>query len=190
MKARYRLIDGYLDYLSQLHDTNDNYTLLYRKMHEVAFVCRRDMDQNRVQDAKDFRDKIAKKYYIQYNTFIPISCLELLLSLSERFAGTIFCPNDPDFEGTEEIFSLFIENLGLLSYDDDNFDPTKVEQALNKWMNLEYNMDGTSGNIVAKPGFRKLKTMDIWMQLNATIYPTFERSEELSTFPITHPYVN
>ena len=190
MAVRYRLIDGYLDYLSHLHEINDNYVLLYRKMNEIAFICRRDMDQNRIQDAKDFRDKIAKQFHIAYNTFIPISCLELLLSLSERFAGTIFCPNDPDFEGTEEIFSLFIENLGLLSYDDNNFDEAKVEKVLNKWMNLEYNMDGTNGNIIAKPGYRKLKTMDIWMQLNATIYPTFERSECFDTFPVTHPYVN
>jgi hypothetical protein len=51
-------------------------------------------------------------------------------------------------------------------------------------MDLEYNLDGTNGNIVSMPGSRNIKGMDIWMQLNATIYPNFERA----TFPVTHPY--
>ena len=182
-----RLIDGYLSELSEMSEINDNYIQLFTKLNEIPFVCRRDLDQNRVQDAKDFREKIAKKYCIVYNMFVPVTCLELLLSLSERFAGTLFSPNDQDFDGIQELFSLFLETLGLNLYDDNNFDEKRVETICKRWMDLEYNMDGTCGNIVAKPGYRKLKNMDIWMQLNTTIYPTFERAE---TFPINHPYVN
>lgn len=184
MSIKNRLIDGYLQELSEWHEGNNDYLMLYSKLQEIPFICRRDMDQNRVQEAKDYREKIANRYGVKYNSFNPISVLELLMSLSEQFAGTLFCPNDPDFNGQEELFSLFLENLGLLSYDDNNFDEAKVERICKKWMNLEYNCDGTNGNIVAKPGNRKLKDMDIWMQLNATIYTNFERA----TFPITHPY--
>lgn len=185
-----RLIDGYLSETSAMHELYDNYIQLFTKLHEIPFVCRRDLDQNRVLDAKDYREKIAKKHYIKYNPFTPISVLEILLSLSERFAGTLFSPSDPDFNGQEEIFSLFLENLGLLTYqDDDNFDESKVERICKRWMNLDYNCDGTNGNIVAKPGFRKLKDYDIWMQLNVTIYPNFDRVD-VDTFPVKHPYVN
>lgn len=181
-----KLIDCYLKELSEIHEINDNYVRLYSKMHEIPFKCIREMDENRLQDAIEYREKIAKMYGVPYNPFIPASCLELLLSLAYRFASVLFAPNDPDFDGQEEIFSLFIENLGLNVYDDDNFNEKAVEKILNRWMNREYNADGTNGNIVCKPGYRKLREMDIWMQLNQTIYPNFERAE----FPITHPYVD
>ena len=174
---------------SAMHEIYDNYIQLFTKLQETQFICRRDLDQNRVQDAKDYIEKIARKYDIKYNIFYPISVLELLLSLSERFAGTLFSPNDPDFNGHEELFSLFLDNLGLMSYDDNNFDEYKVEKICKKWMNLEYNYDGTNGNIVVKHGFRKLKDMDIWMQLNATIYPNFDRIN-IDGFPVNHPYTN
>lgn len=185
-----RLIDGYLRETSAMHELYDNYIQLFTKLHEIPFVCRRDLDQNRVQDARDYREKIARKYDVKYNTFYPISVLELLLSLSERFASTLFAPNDPDFNGQEELFSLFLENLGLFTYlDDDNFDGNKVERICKRWMDLEYNNDGTNGNIVAKPGNRKLKSMDIWMQLNVAIYPNFDRVDA-DSFPVNHPYTN
>lgn len=179
-----RLIDAYLKELSVWHEMNDNYIRLFTKLHDIPFVCRRDLDQNRVTDAKDYRERIAKQYNVKFNMFVPVSVLELLMSLSERFAGTLFSPTDPDFDGAEELFSLFIENLGLNLFDDENFDEKKVERICKRWMDLDYNCDGTNGNIVAKPGNRKLKDMDIWMQLNVSIYPNFERA----SFPVNHPY--
>lgn len=181
-----RLIDGYLRELSRMHEIHDNYVMLCTKLQDIPFECRRELDQNRVNDARDYREKIAKQYSIKYNSFTPISALEILLSLSDRFAGVLFSPNDPDFDGQEEIFSLFIENLDLLSYDDNNFDEKKVVMKVRRWINLDYNLDGTNGNIVCQPGNRKIKYMDIWMQLNACIYPNFERINP--EFPVTHPY--
>ena len=171
-----------------MHEIHDNYVMLYSKLQEIPFECRRELDQNRVIDAKDYRTKIANKYSIKHNPFLPVTALEILLSLSERFAGVLFSPNDPDFDGQEELFSLFIENLELLSYDDNNFDEKRVAAKVKKWIDLEYNMDGTNGNIVCQPGNRKLKLMDVWMQLNVCIYPNFERAKIPDTFPVTHPY--
>ena len=73
-----------------------------------------------------------------------------------------------------EIFSLFLENLNLLSFDDDNFNCIKVDAIINKWLDLGYNRDGTKGNIVCKPGYNKLKDLDIWMQLNKVLIPNFD----------------
>ena len=168
-----RLIDGYCDYLRS-DDEFDNYQMLFIQLNEIPFRAIREMDRNQIKHGEEFREKIAHRYGIRYNCCVPVSCLEVLMSLADQYSTVLFVPGDQQFEGMCDIFSLFLENLGLLSFDDDNFNPIKVDAIVNRWMNLEYDRDGTKGNIVVKPGYKKLKDLDIWMQLHTVLVPNFE----------------
>ena len=170
---RARLIDAYSDYLRPC-DEFDNYQMLLIQLQNIPFRAIREMDKNQIRRGDEFRERLANKYYIRYNFCVPVSVLEVLLALADGFSTVLYVPGDQQFEGMCDIFGLFLENLNLLSYDDDNFNCKKVDDIINKWMNLEYNRDGTKGNIVCKPGFNKLKDLDIWMQLHAVLVPNFE----------------
>ena len=180
-----RLIDGYLEWLRP-YDMLDNYVQLLTHLNEIPFEWKREMDQNQVKHAEEFREKIAKMYGIKYNYFVKPSVLEVLLALADRFSEVLFIPGDQQADGFYEIFSLFLENLGLDFFDDDNFNQERVDEIVKIWMDLKYNRDGTGGNIVSKPGYNKLKQLDIWMQLNKVFVPVFEHDDE---FPIRHPYI-
>ena len=157
-----RLIDGYSDYLRPCEEF-DNYQMLLIQLQNIPFVAVREMDRNQIKHGEEFRERIARHYDIRYNYCVPVSVLEVLLSLADRFSTVLYVPGDQQFEGMCDIFSLFIENLGLTGYDDDNFNCLKVDALVQRWLKLEYNRDGTKGNIVAKPGYNKLKDLDIWM---------------------------
>lgn len=168
-----RLIDAYSEYLRPC-DEFDNYQMLLIQLNNIPFRAIREMDRNEIKRGEEFRERMAAKYYIRYNFCVPISVLEVLLSLADGFSRVLYVPGDQQFEGMCEIFSLFLENLNLLSFDDDNFNCIKVDAIITKWLDLGYNRDGTKGNIVCKPGYNKLKDLDIWMQLNKVLIPNFD----------------
>ena len=171
-----RLIDGYLDWLRPC-DELDNFQQLLLYLNTIPFKYKREMDANQLRHADELRERIAAKYNIKYNYFVPASVLEVLLSLADRFSTVLFVPGDTQFDGFIDIFRLFLDNLGLNLFDDDNFDQDKVSNIIEKWLNLEYNKDGTQGNIVVKPGYNKLKSLDMWMQLNKVLIPNYDSDE-------------
>lgn len=182
------LIDGYLEELNR-YDYFRNFTQLIVLLHSIAFEARREMDMNRIKNAEEYRERIASKYLIKYNYFRPVSVLEIWMDLADRYSGILFSPGDEKFDGFAEILELFIENLSLNLYDDNGFDERKVRHIVRKWMDLEYNLDGTNGNIVCKPGYRKLKSLDIWMQLHCVLCPNLEEDCRDEEGPFRHPYV-
>lgn len=183
-----RLIDGYSDYLRPC-DFFDDYQMLLIQLNEIPFRAIREMDKNQIRHGEEFRERIANHFGIRYNCFLPVSCLEVLMSLADRFSTVLFVPGDLQFEGMCDILSLFLENMGLTGYDDNNFKCEKIDEIVNRWLDLKYCRDGTKGNIVCKPGYNKLKDLDIWMQLNKVLIPNFDENEDNSTKPVRHPYV-
>ena len=181
-----KLTDAYLEELNR-YDYFRNYTQLIMLLNEIPFETKREMDENRVKDAEEYRERIGKKYFVRFNYFSPITVLELLISLADRFSSILYFPGDERFDGIAELIELFLENLGLNQFDDDGFDEKKVRKIVKTWMSLDYNRDGTSGNIVAKPGYNKLKSLDIWMQLNVVLCPNFDVEQDNG--PFKHPYV-
>ena len=181
-----RLIDGYLAWLRP-HDYFDNYQQLLIGLNDIKFIHHREMDLNQIKHAEEMREKVAKQYDIHYNYFLPVSALEVMLSLADRFSTVLFVPGDQQAEGFADILELFFENLGINVFDDDNYDAERVKAIILRWMNLEYNRDGTKGNIVCKPGYTKLKSLDMWMQLHKVLVTDYNESVE--TFPVKHPYV-
>lgn len=185
MATKDKLIDAYLDELNK-YDYFRSYTQLIIFLNNIPFEAKREMDENRVKDAEEFREKIGKRYGIPFNYFSPITVLEIMMSLADRFSGILYFPGDNRLEGFAELIELFLENLTLNQFDDNGFDEKQASKIIKHWMNLEYNRDGTNGNIVSKPGFNKLKSLDIWMQLNVVLCPNFDvDSDEL----IRHPFV-
>lgn len=181
-----KLIDAYLAELNR-YDYFRNYTQLIILLNDIPFEARREMDLNRVKDAEEYRERIGKRNRIPFNYFAPITVLEIFMSLADRFSSILYFPGDERFEGVAELIELFWENLSINQFDDDGFNEEKVRKIIKSWMDLDYNRDGTSGNIVAKPGYNKLKSLDIWMQLNAVLCPNFDVEQDEG--PFRHPYV-
>ena len=99
---------------------------------------------------------------------VPCSVLEMMLALSIRCEEHIM--DDPEIGNrTGEWFWIMIVNLGLGSMDDTRYDEEYVDDILDKFLNREYDADGTGGLFpVRNPRYAQydLRNVDIWYQLN------------------------
>ena len=155
---------------------DDSYTrrLSYKKLlkylHDREFEYTHAMDENRAEDGTGLRYRYAYDYkrsgpsIIEYLDDGPCSILEMMVALAVRCEERIMY--DPDFgDRTGHWFWVMIENLGLRSMSDNNFDERYVERVIDRFLNREYDEDGKGGLFTVKRRADDLRTVEIWYQM-------------------------
>lgn len=146
---------------------DDRYGQSYRKLFEYLYS--RDfywsvlMDRNRAIDGIDLRSR-----YGCDNDLLdePCSVLEMLIALSARIENQIMSDYDSG-DRTSQWFWKMLTNLGLNRMDDDNFNEETADWLLSRFLNREYEYDGSGGGLfVLDNPFEDLREVEIWVQAN------------------------
>ena len=68
---------------------------------------------------------------------------------------------------TSQWFWIMLTNLGLNGMDDDHFDEYEANRIIDRFLNREYEADGSEGGIfVLEKPFRDLRDVELWIQAN------------------------
>lgn len=178
--------DRYLEWLySQVTAVRNrnparSYWRLFRQLYSTEFVWIVANDDNRVEDGKILRDDFMNEQGSDGVTdeWLNLGCsmLEMLVAISYRAAFQY------DREPVEW-FGIFLENLGLKDYTDNNYTDAverKVAQILEDFIYRNYEADGRGGLFPLKypkrlkPKYRNQAKVELWDQMSAYILEILE----------------
>ena len=167
--------DEYFKWLSDVV-CGDRYSKLisYRKLlallHDIDFRYSIPRDQNRAEDGENLRYRFACREYGDNEELIidildrPCTVLEMMVALAIRCEEAIM--DDPRIgDRTGQWFWGMIVNLGLGAMTDERFDRFKVEEAVNRFLDRDYEPDGRGGLFRCRHGYGDMRTVEIWHQL-------------------------
>lgn len=165
--------DLYFEYLCDigLGRLKKRYKKLCGLLNSTPFVALVDMDNNRIVDAMDVRvdffndhNELDVSNYESYlNNTKPISVMEVMIALAQRCFYGILDDGD-DLDRTNEIFSLMLNNLGLLECTDDNFDEAYAKKVIDRFLDRRYEPNG-KGSLFYIPNVEKdMREVDLWYQ--------------------------
>lgn len=169
------LNNEYFEWMYQLvYNANDSRRLPCRKLltylHGVEFVYIIGMDGNRAEDGVDLRYRFG--YEQRHNgpmiaTYLDsgsCSVLEMLIALAMRCEENIM--DDPDVGNrTGQWFWSMVDNLGLGSMSDKNFDRGRVDTIIARFLNREYKRNGEGGLFTVDHYKNDLRSAEIWYQM-------------------------
>lgn len=144
-----------------------SYRKLLEHLHEVEFIFFVPKDDNRASDGINLRYRYG--YYndkdgIEDYILGPCSVLEMMLALAIRCEETIMT-NTKLGDRTGQWFWGMINNLGLGSMHDQNYDCEYVDQCINRFLYREYDADGRGGLFTIRNCNYDLRKIEIWSQL-------------------------
>jgi len=165
------LEEMYYDWLVATHLSYCNeYSILLRALYDTPFRVTILMDENRVGDGLDMRNRFAYQLGLgqQDRELLrqsrPCSVLEIMIGLAQRFDEeymTQYINEDP----IGALVKPMIESLGLQGYDDVHFDQYGFNQIMTNLLNRTYSPDGR-GSLFYIPGiFADMRQIEIWRQM-------------------------
>lgn len=148
-----------------------SYRYLLQHLHNVEFEYLIPRDQNRADDGIDMRYRFAIvcNYYESLDKILdildgPCSVLEMMMALAIRCEENIM--DDPNMGNrTAQWFWGMIVSLGLGSMNDSFYDEQAVDDILVRFLNREYEPDGTGGLFTIRHTTQDLRKVEIWHQL-------------------------
>lgn len=175
---RKRLIeDWYFEWLCNKVGHNryakeTSFSELFRTLHSIDFRYIIPKDENRAADGIDLRERfmdeenIIEPYPHVYDGYIsgPCSVLEMMVALAIRCEEDM-ADNPAKGDRTSQWFWQMIVNLGLGSMMNSRFDREYVEYVIDRFLDREYEPDGTGGLFKIKDCEDDLRDVEIWMQL-------------------------
>lgn len=170
------LENDYFEYLynyvcGQRFGEKISYRKLLMFLHSKEFTYIIDKDENRADDGINLRRRFALDTGINDELDIfevltgPCSVLEMIAALAIRCEETIM--DDPKIgDRTGQWFWGMINNLGLGSMRDDNFDRLYCEECVDVLLNRDYSPNGEGGLFTIKKCTEDLRNVEIWVQQN------------------------
>lgn len=160
----------YVNWMRSKIEASPRYSCLLRKLDETPFRYVISRDGNREGDGIDLRYRFGEEagisqseiaYYLDVR---PCSVLEMMVALSIRTEEQIMSDsNYGDRTGTW--FWHMIRNLGLANMTNDRFDSRYVEEVLSRFLNREYDADGSGGLFRIHNRNKNMRDAEIWCQL-------------------------
>ena len=169
------LNDRYFNWMCQLVCNNQyvkglSYQKLLRHLHEIEFTYIIPMDANREEDGIDLRYRFGYEHRYSrtviesYLSDRPCSVFEMLIALSIRCEEHIM--SDPDIgDRTGQWFWNMIVNLGLGPMNDIHYNKIFTDKIVSRFLNREYERDGTGGLFVLQKSKKDMRTAEIWNQM-------------------------
>lgn len=138
------------------------YHKLFQQLYETPFVSLVSRDKSRESDARDLREMLGGPSLADR----PISVLEVLIGLAHRLEDQIMI-NYAYGDRTGQWFWEMMVNIGLGGMKDSNYDESHVAKAMSRFMNRQYNYDGSGGGaFVVKDPRRDMRETELWYQAN------------------------
>lgn len=145
-----------------------SYKKLLTYLYKTEFKYSILRDSNREEDGKYLRYRFSRHYSKRSDADLyldgPCNILEMMVALSIRIEENIM--DDPTYgDRTSQWFWGMINNMGLGSMDDDNFDEDHVENCINRFLKREYSPNGRGGLFTIRNCKTDLRKVEIWDQL-------------------------
>lgn len=163
-------MEGYFDWLiSKVSDKEHRYyTLLLKQMYETEFFWLHPMDENLYVHGMNLRDRYAEEETVLESEYIIFqnkgcSVLEMLVALCDRCVNNIL----GDYSSMPSLFWSWVQNLGLLEFDDYKIwrdcEPY-VDEILMNWLNRDYDEDGYGSPFYIPGTDRNMVEAEMWYQ--------------------------
>lgn len=139
-----------------------SYNKLLKYLNNKKFTYTIPLDENRALDGLYLRWRFAGEasYYIKGDC----SVLEMMVALSLKCEEQIMSDDDIG-NRTGRWFWEMIDNLGLESMYDDNFDKVYADQVIYRLLNREYKPNGDGGLFRVDDRKEDLRKVEIWYQM-------------------------
>ena len=148
----------------------NNYSVLLRSLYDTPFRVMVLMDENRVGDGLDMRNRfVYQNGFGQLERDIlrqsrPCSVLEVMIGLAQRFDEEYSAQHSNEDPIGGLVMSM-IASLGLQGYDDQHFDRYGFNQIILNLLNRTYSPDGL-GSLFYIPGITvDMRQIEIWRQM-------------------------
>ena len=174
--TEYELNGKYFQWMYQLvygcqNGKGLSYLKLFDLLHDIEFRYSVEMDANRYSDGVDLRrrfilDTGTSRYLVdRYLSSRPCSVLEMMLALAIRCEEYIM-ENTEIGDRTGQWVRFMIHNMGLTKYDDNHFDETSADKIVTKFLDRQYERDGSGGLFVVENPPRDMRFVEIWYQMS------------------------
>lgn len=167
-----RINNEYFEWMSDLvsngrYSKHISYKKLLMQLHSIIFSYSIPKDANRAAEGVELRYRFARQ--IGYDDTPecldgPCSVLEMMIALAIRCEENLM--DDPGIGNrTGQWFWGMITNLGLGSMMDSRYDEEYVDYVITRFLNREYEPDGTGGLFRIRNCDRDLRRVEIWYQM-------------------------
>ena len=165
------ILNEYFEWLYQLvcgdrYSNAISYKKLLAYLHRTEFTYLLSKDKNRAADGVDLRYRFSKERYHGHVPSCldgPCSILEMMVALASRCEETMDDPGMGDRTG--QWFWGMIVSLGLGGQLDDRYDARVVDDILDRFLDREYEPDGSGGLFTIENCHRDLRDVEIWNQM-------------------------
>ena len=174
--TRERICNEYFNWLYDLvgggkRPKQLSYRKLLKHLHDTEFRYVIAKDKNRARDGEDLRYRFALACYYDVNPdYITdllddraCSVLEMMVALASRCEETMDDPGMGDRTG--QWFWGMIVSLGLGGQLDNRYDARVVDDILDRFLDREYEPDGSGGLFTIEDCHRDLRDVEIWNQM-------------------------
>lgn len=170
---RTEIINEYFEWLyntvceNRFSKRND-FRKLLSYLHDIEFTYTIPSDGNRAKKGENLRWIFSWETDYDYEEVEkvlvdPCTMLEMLVSLAISCEEIMDDPQIGDRTG--QWFWNMIVNLGLGSMTDSRFDKEYVDEVVRRFLNRQYDPDGTGGLFYIRDCDVDLRTVEIWYQL-------------------------
>ena len=167
--------EKYFEWICELIDHNEcddetSYTKLLHHLDDTEFTYILEMDQNRMEDGIDLRYRFG--YEMGYPRELienglddrPCSVLEMMVALSIRCEEG-FMVDITEGNRTREWFWNMVENLGLDTMTNANYDERYSSSIIRKFLRRKYAPNGKGGLFTVKNPKISMRDAEIWYQM-------------------------
>lgn len=168
-----RINEEYFEWLCGLVDGKRfahvmTYEKLLRHLHNIEFTWFVPHDDNRASDGIQLRRRfglVREDMSLPEYLYGPCSVFEMMVALAIRCEETIM---DDDSIGnrTGQWFWGMIHSLGLTPMTDREFDRNRVDTIVARFLNRDYNPDGSGGLFTISGCKYDMRKVEIWCQLS------------------------
>lgn len=173
--GRNKLTNEYFEWMYQLvcdnrYSKKTSFRRLLDHLNRVTFTYTIDMDGNRAADGEDLRYRFgdacgySDREIATYLDTHPCSVLEMMIALSIRCEEHIMEDSDVG-DRTGQWFWNMIVSLGLGSMTDSNYNPDRVNDILDRFLDRKYKRNGEGGLFTVEYSHRDMRTIEIWYQM-------------------------
>lgn len=152
-------------------------------LHNTPFVYYMPMDDNRASDGTDLRYRFGEALNIPQPIVAmelddeQCSMLEMLVALAVRCETQIMF-DETKGDRTSYWFWIMMANLGIDQMNDEQFNPSRVGQAMNRLIERNYYPDGKYGLFHVRNFDGDMRSMEIWYQMCAFLNSYVRTREE------------
>lgn len=140
---------------------------LFRCLHSIPFRWTINMDENRAADGIALRKSFYREtgYVDEEELSGPCSVLEMMIALALRCENQIM--DNPLYGDRSRFwFWVMVRNLGIAGQTDDLFNEARVTEAVNRFMDHDYDIDGEGSLFYVRNTQKDHRDMEIWAQMS------------------------